>query len=191
MNRIGPAALCLMLLAVGCNQHRPSVPKQLQQPELSQGSGNNGAAGIKWSLPSGWVAQPARQMRVATYSVPAAGGDAEGAECAVFYFGGGQGGDVEANISRWVGQFESAGEPVRSSREVNGMNVSLVQIAGTYLAPGGPMMQSQGKKENYRLLGAIVAGPEGSVFFKFTGPSRTVTAAEKDFDALIGTLSKQ
>jgi hypothetical protein len=78
----------------------------------------------------------------------------------------------------------------RSSREVNGMKVALVTVSGTYLAPGGPMMQSQGKKENYRLLGAIVEGPEGSVFFKFTGPTQTVVSAQGSFDALISSLAK-
>ena len=78
----------------------------------------------------------------------------------------------------------------KSSREVSGMKVTLVKISGTYLAPGGPMMQSQGKKENYRLLGAIVEGPEGSVFFKFTGPSATVAAAEESFNGMISSLAK-
>jgi hypothetical protein len=52
------------------------------------------------------------------------------------------------------------------------------------------MMQSQGKKEDFRLLGAIVSGPEGPVFFKLTGPSKSVAAAEKDFTAMINSLAK-
>jgi hypothetical protein len=52
------------------------------------------------------------------------------------------------------------------------------------------MMMSSGKKENYRLLGAIVAGPQGSVFFKFTGPAKTVAAAQPEFDALIASMTK-
>jgi hypothetical protein len=53
------------------------------------------------------------------------------------------------------------------------------------------MMESQGKKENYRLLGAIVEAPEGLVFFKFTGPAKTIAAADTEFDALIGSVSKK
>jgi hypothetical protein len=130
-------------------------------------------------------------MRVATYSVPAAEGDAEGGECAVFYFGTGQGGDVNSNIERWGSQFESAAKAVKTTMQVSGMNVTRVQISGTYLAPAGPMMESQGKKENYRLLGAIVEAPEGMVFFKFTGPAKTIAAADTEFDALIGSASKK
>jgi hypothetical protein len=194
--------IVVSLALVGCNkkQQQSEAPKERQsqpQGELPQGHPDisamespNAVAGVKWTAPSGWSNGPQKQMRVATYNVPAASGDAEGGECAVFYFGSGQGGDVESNIQRWVGQFVDGGKPVRSSKEVNGMKVEFVGVAGTYTAPSGPMMQSSGNKENYRLLGAIVSAPEGSVFFKFTGPAKTVGAAEKDFDALIGSLTK-
>jgi hypothetical protein len=52
------------------------------------------------------------------------------------------------------------------------------------------MMMASGKKENFRLRGAIVEGPQGSVFFKFTGPDKTISAASAEFDAMIGSLSK-
>jgi hypothetical protein len=202
MSRTLVFIIAASLVLVGCNtkQQQSEAPKELQppqqvempegHPDISAMSAPTSAAGVAWTLPSSWKAGPPKQMRVATYTIPAASGDAEGGECAVFYFGSGQGGDVESNIQRWVSQFIDAGKPERSSKEVNGLNVELVRIAGTYTAPSGPMMQSSGNKENYRLLGAIVAAPEGSVFFKFTGPAKTVGATEKDFDALISSLSK-
>jgi hypothetical protein len=52
------------------------------------------------------------------------------------------------------------------------------------------MMQSQGSRPNYRLLGAIVEAPGGLVFFKCTGPAATMSAAEKGFEALIASLRK-
>jgi len=148
------------------------------------------AAGVSWSVPKRWSAAPDRPMRVATYTVPATEGDAEGAECGVFYFGPDQGGLVDANIDRWVGQFEPTDGPHKSTRDVNGMAVTLVQIGGTYLNPSGPMMQSMGKKEGFRLLGAIVPAPQGAVFFKMTGPAKTIASAEAEFDALVGSLTK-
>jgi hypothetical protein len=125
-----------------------------------------------------------------TYAIPAAAGDAEGGECAVFYFGPNQGGSVDANISRWTDQFENAGKADRSERTAAGMAVHFVHVEGTYLAPAGPMMQSQGKKDHFVLLGAIVDGPQGAVFFKFTGPRKTVAAASKEFDTLIASIHK-
>ena len=113
------------------------------------------AAGIRWNAPKRWTISTDRPMRVATYLVPAAGGDPEGGECGVFYFGTAQGGDVESNIQRWVSQFQGAGPAERSARDVNGLKVSLVKVTGNYLAPSGPMMQSSGTKPGYELLGAI------------------------------------
>jgi len=39
------------------------------------------------------------------------------------------------------------------------------------------------------LLGAIVEGPHGSVFFKLTGPAKTIEAVSAEFDAMIHSLS--
>jgi hypothetical protein len=71
------------------------------------------------------------------------------------------------------------------------MKVTNVVITGAYLAPGGPMMQSQGKKDHFKLLGAIVEAPKGRVFFKFTGPEKTVDAAKADFESLVGSITKE
>lgn len=147
------------------------------------------AGGVRWSLPAGWTSEPARPMRVATYTIPAARG-AEAGECGVYYFGKGQGGGVEENIARWSQQFQGSPKAVVTWRTVAGLRVHRVVISGAYLAPAGPMMQSQGSRPNYRLLGAIVEAPGGLVFFKCTGSAATMAAAEKGFDALIASLGK-
>jgi hypothetical protein len=145
--------------------------------------------GVKWTIPSTWKLQASRPMRVATYDVPAASGSEPG-ECGVFYFGTGQGGGVDENINRWVQQFEGASPAKKSARKVNGLEVHSVEVAGTYLAPSGPMMQSSGKKPNWRLLGAIVEAPHGLVFFKCVGPAATIGKAQPDFDRLVSSLAK-
>jgi hypothetical protein len=127
-------------------------------------------------------------MRVATYAIPAAGG--EPGECGVFFFGRGQGGSVEDNLERWRSQFEPRPDARPTSRTVNGLTVHELVLSGTYLAPGGPMMQSQGKKPGWRLLGAIVESPDGLVFFKCTGPEAVMTKAKGDFDALVKSVTK-
>jgi hypothetical protein len=133
---------------------------------------------------------PEKPMRVVTYVVPAKDGSGEAGDCAISYFGSGQGGVVTANIDRWVGQFEPPLPPVQAVREVNGIKVTTVQLGGTYIGMGGMMAESSPKKEDYRLLGAIIEAPEGMVFFKMTGPRKTVTEAEKEFDAMLGSLTK-
>jgi hypothetical protein len=147
------------------------------------------AGGIRWTTPAHWKVAGPRPMRMATYTIPGVQGAEEG-ECGVFYFGKGQGGSVDENLSRWVRQFDSAKPPKNSERTIHGLRVHLTEVSGTYLAPGGPMMQSQGKKEGWSLAGAIVEAPEGLVFFKCVGPAATIQAARKDFDALLESLAK-
>lgn len=146
-------------------------------------------AGLAWDVPKRWTPAPERAMRLATYTVPATGGGDAG-ECAVFYFGPSQGGDADANIERWVGQFEHAGKVTRESRTIHGFTVKLVGVTGEYLAPSGPMMQSSGTKKGWMLKGAIVAGPQGNVFFKFVGPEPLVRASSREFDGMLETLRK-
>lgn len=175
-----------LLLGSGCARKQQNTPGM----ELL-GEKRGSVAGVTWSVPGRWTEQGQRQMRVATYTIPAAEGDAEGAECAVFYFGSDQGGGVAENIDRWVQQFESPRVNDDGTKTPDAGKVTLVKISGTYTAPSGPMMMSTGKKENYELLGAILEGPQGMVFFKFTGPQKTVDAAHAEFTAMIESLSKQ
>lgn len=148
------------------------------------------AGGVRWTVPAGWTAGRTNPMRVATYAVPAAKG-AEAGECAVFFFGPGQGGGVSDNVARWAKQFEGAPPAATQATVVAGLKVTRAEVEGTYLAPGGPMMQSTGKRPGYRLLGAIVEAPEGNVFFKLTGPAATVAAAEAPFDALVSSVRRR
>ena len=178
----------LVLLLPGCKKNDSS---QSSNVALTKEAPENTAAGVLWSYPSRWTKGAPRQMRVVTYVIPAAQGDQESGECAVSYFGSGAGGDADMNIMRWSSQFEGSPAPVRKDENVGGINVVKVQIAGNYLAPAGPMMEATGKKENFRLYGAIVEAPEGKLFFKFTGPAKTVEGAAAELDALIGSLTKK
>ncbi|MCW5981431.1 MAG: hypothetical protein KIT09_25320 [Bryobacteraceae bacterium] len=154
------------------------------------------AGGIRWTAPAGWKAQPQRPMRAATYVVPRAAGDAEDGECAVFYFGAGQGGGVDANVKRWIAQFElpdgkpAAGAAKTGKKTIAGMPATTIDLSGTYLASAGPMAASQVKKPGYRLIGAIIEAPEGNVFFKFTGPAKTVAAAQPQLEKLLSSVQK-
>ena len=147
------------------------------------------AGGLRWTMPAHWQVGTPQPMRAASYTIPAAPG-AEAGGCGVFYFGNGQGGGVEENLARWAGQFEGASAPKKSERTVNGLKIHLIAVSGTYLAPSGPTMQSQGKKPGWSLSGAIVEAPEGLVFFKCVGPKATIEKAQPEIDELLKSLSK-
>ena len=146
--------------------------------------------GLAWNVPRNWNTAEARPMRLATYGVPALAGDGEGAECAVFYFGPTQGGGVQENLDRWVGQFVNPHDPQRSQQTINGFPVYRISVKGEYLTQTGPMMQTTGTKKGYALLGAIVEGPAGRVFFKLTGPEKTIAGSKKEFENMLGSLRK-
>ena len=147
--------------------------------------------GVAWQTPARWVEEPATGMRLATYVIPAPAAGGEAARCAVYYFGPGQGGGTEDNIERWIGEFENAGAPVRRDWEVRGLKVSRVEVAGTYMAHADPAQGSSGPSPDWTLIGAIVEGPNGALFFKLTGPSRSAAPAAKEFDGLLASLRKK
>ena len=173
--------LLMMVVLFGCGKKESAIP-------MSDTA--NSVAGIEWKVPEVWTPQGQRVMRFATYSIPMAEGDQEAGECAVFFFGTGQGGDVDMNIDRWAAQFEGIPTVSKNAVEINGLNVTRVEIAGTYLAPSGPMMEPQGNKEDFLLLGAIIEAPEGYVFFKSTGPKTTIEGSKPAFEGLLSTLEK-
>ena len=151
------------------------------------------AGGLRFDPPAGWQPQP-KPMRTANFVVPGAGGDGE---CAVYYFGPGQGGGIEANIQRWLGQFLGAdGRPLqaadakRAERTVNGIAVTVLDVAGTYLFKPFPMARQAVEKPGYRMLAAIAAGPDAPIFFKLTAPAKTAAAAEAAFHGMIDSLRK-
>lgn len=172
-------------LAVGHDSG--SSPSGATVPMQSGGTNSK----VKWAAPSRWQTGPEKPMRAATYLIPAAAGDSEGAECAVF---AGIGGGVQANIDRWIGQFEqpdgsdSAGKAKQKKETINGMNVTMVDLTGTFAGGGMAMGQPATKKTGYRLLGAIVEAPDGEIFFKLTGPAKTVAAAQNEFQSLLKSI---
>ena len=151
------------------------------------------AGGLRWTMPAAWRAQPERPMRAATYTIGAAPGDREPGECAVFFFGPGQGGGVQDNIDRWRGQIVGPdGKPVVAKidkQQVRGLTITRVDSSGGYTGMGGPMAASSRAIPGYRLLGAVVEGPGGNnIFVKFTGPAPTVAANLKQFEQLLASF---
>ncbi len=150
------------------------------------------AGGVTWTASAPLVGRrPSSGMRAAEYGI--AGQDPD-AQLAVFYFGEGGGGGVQANVDRWVAQFtQPDGSPSGTAahvttRTVAGMRVTLIDLTGTFGGGMPGMPGASAAKPNYRLLGAIAEGPHGAIFFKLTGPQAALTAAEPAFQQLVGSL---
>ncbi len=195
------AAVVALLAVAACD--RPKEPPAGTQPVVSVAQSPAAPApaptpapspsSVKWTDPPRWQRQAATSpMRKASYKVPKTGSDAEDGDVSVFHFGAGQGGGIEPNVERWVGQFKGVdkSQVKRSSRSANGMVQNIVEIErGTFSSgmPGGPTTP----KADYALLGAIVEAPDGNWFFKMTGPAATVKKAREEFMALLDSIKAE
>lgn len=138
----------------------------------SADEGQVAVGGLTFKFAAPWKSvESASPMHAATLECKPEG--AESPIKAVFYFfGAGQGGDIDANVTRWYGQFE--GEPEKSREEIaaGDKTITVVKGIGTYM--DGPAFGAKTPKADYALLGAIVPAAEANVFIKLTGPKAIV-----------------
>lgn len=149
--------------------------------------------GVSARVPGGWErVEPASAMRRVEFRLPGVQ-DAGGAILAVYYFGAGKGGSVDANISRWVGQFSGAAEALaprvqKMRTEAGGMPVTVLDVSGTY--DDGTMTTAH-PLPGYRMLAAVVEAPAGPFFFKLVGPEPTVARWARSFREFLNTLQPE
>ncbi len=158
-----------------------------------RGGGRRGQLPIEWNAPERWKeVEPASSMRAAQYQLPGVEG-ANPATMAVYHFGRQGGGSVEANINRWVGQFEpSDGRSPKeaadiSERRINGLTIHVVDVEGRFNPGRG--MGSGKPKDNQRLLGVVAETPGGMVFFKLVGPAPTVGSHQSAFETFLSSIA--
>ncbi|MEO6788285.1 MAG: hypothetical protein ABI318_19350 [Chthoniobacteraceae bacterium] len=139
---------------------------------------------FEFTRPADWKwVQPVSTMRKAQLQVPGKDGG-KPADITFFFFGESNGGGVEPNVQRWLGQFTAKPEASKVGHEVfDGVKVTLVSTEGTLKAI--PMAGIAEEQPNAALLGAIVEHPEGAVFIKMTGPAALVKDSREKFLALV------
>ena len=138
---------------------------------------------LKFTVPAGWIEEErTSSMRIAQYRLPKTETDTEDASLVLYYFGG-QGGSATANIERWIGQMKQAeGHSAKQENmEVNGLKVTTVDVAGTYVAETAPGSGTFHNNPGYRLRAAVVETPNGPYFVKLVGPEKTVTRWNESF----------
>jgi hypothetical protein len=142
---------------------------------------------ITFTRPDKWesvaVTSP---MRAAQLKVTDADEKA-GADVVFFQFGPNGAGGIQANVDRWLGQFEEPKDQINAKVEnvtVGKTKVTYVQAEGTYKSgmPGGPTSPLP----DYGLMGAMV-GNEGDniIFIKMTGPKGLVKSSVADFKKMV------
>jgi hypothetical protein len=153
---------------------------------------------FEMSVPEKWQRkQPRVNIIDYEFEVPASDGEANPGRMTVM----GAGGSVEDNMNRWYGQFRQPDDSATSKaakvekKEIAGQQVTLVDVAGTYLdKPGGPFAGGQTiERPEYRMLAAIVETTKkgkktGNYFIKLIGPRQTIADNKEAFEKMIDSL---
>jgi hypothetical protein len=138
-------------------------------------------------VPTGWTkVTPSSSSRLAQFVI---GSDsANSTEVVVFFFGQAQGGNVEANLTRWKGQFSNPdGSPVseKVTRDSSGaFPITIAEYRGSYRRGIGAG-SADSVRTGQALVAAIVETPRGALFVQLFGPAARVTAEHERFERFV------
>jgi hypothetical protein len=129
-------------------------------------------------------------MSAGGFTKPGSDGKA-GVDADFYHFGPQGGGDNEANVTRWINQFQpdddgAKPEPKREELTFGDKKVLFVTLKGTFLA-GGANAPRKTPMPGYAMFGAIIPGETGNVYLKVIGPEAGVTAATDEVKKMIGS----
>lgn len=195
-NPHAPGALPPGAVAPAAHGTNPMAAQTAPRPLEKLADGRVALGPFSLVVPAGWAENPSTSsMRAAQFTLPgAAGGDS--AEVVVYHFGETGAGSVQANIDRWVNQFQQPdGKPSSEVAKVEkaqyaGQEASVVSVSGRYVAPAMPGGAPQDKADQ-SLVAAIVPSPKGPYYFRLVGSKATVAAQEGAFRQALASLKLQ
>jgi hypothetical protein len=194
----------VMLLGCGepyepARREAPVAPEAAEQetaaePQPSATDDTTGEAGgevtvgsLELTAPQQWNRkQTSSQFIEAEFVLPKAEGDERDGRLTLSTAGG----SLEANIERWSGQF--GGTPEKESkqqREIAGLEVTVVDFAGTFNDQAGPFSPGV-ERAGYRMLAAIVPVDETLHFIKAYGPAKTMAKHEEAFHTFLESIRR-
>jgi hypothetical protein len=147
--------------------------------------------GYHTKAPASWSPRPpASSSRLAQFVIRGADASSD-AEIVVFFFGASQGGNVDANLTRWRSQFSTPdGSPVPETiaRDSSGaFPVTTAEFRGTYRRGVGAG-SADSVRTGQTLVAAIVETPHGTLFIQLFGPTATVAAHRAEFAKFVKEL---
>jgi hypothetical protein len=147
--------------------------------------------GYHTKAPASWSPRPpASSSRLAQFVVH--GSDASSdAEVVAFFFGAPQGGNIDANVTRWRSQFstpDGSPAPETITRDSSGaFPVTTAEFRGTYRRGVGAG-SADSVRTGQTLVAAIVETPRGTLFIQLFGPTATVAAHRAEFAKFVKEL---
>ena len=182
-------AALLALLPLAC-QDASNAPGA---PAVGAAGGDAPSAsvgGLSFPTPAEWQQRPpSSQMRLAEYVVPGSGGEAS---LVIFRFPGG--GSAQANIDRWVGQFEGAADsnggsgPAIVTQERDGLRLTSLDVSGNYAGAQMPGAPPQPPLAGARLLALVVEGKGDPFFLKLQGPGPTIAEWTDEWAKIVAAI---
>jgi hypothetical protein len=134
--------------------------------------------GMSFTVPETWkeIEVPAGKRQFgqrARFLIPANGDEVE-LTCSTV------GGGIDANVGRWVGQFQlPAGEkPTIETIRIDSVAAKWVDLRGkfqTFLSGGGSA------KDDWRMLGVAIPKKPQDLYLKLTGPRASVAKIQEEF----------
>lgn len=170
--------------------HPPMDAPPRPAPPLGQQAS---AAPFTWTAPPGWKeTKPSSSMRVAQFEADVKWDDGVPVVCALF---GAIGGGRQANVDRWIAQFQQKdGTDSKSKAKVtetqrDGLTVVRVELTGAF---SDGMVNPPRQTDDGMLLGGIVESADGaSIYVKMTGPREGMAAQSAAFDAFLASFKKR
>ncbi len=187
----------LMLLTLtsfwvyGCDSDQTGSKTDLPVPEAeplsssstkpgnaeAQGTGLKEFDGIRFQIPEGWeqvTLSPAQQgLITASFRMPQAGNEIKLTLSSV-------GGGIDANLQRWVGQFQlPPGEaPRQETIRVDHVDAVWLDLRGTF--DSGPAFDSAAES-GMRMIGVAIPRAPRDFYLKLTGPREQLLKVEEEF----------
>ena len=186
-----PLRIALTLLCLSY----ASTPAWAQSETKPSASIELASGALSLTAPEGWESVPPRSgMLEHEMKLPAPEG-AEIADGRLTIMAAG--GSIQANLSRWVGQFQGTeGGADRSGAkieeaEADGMKVTLFDHSGTFMQSAGGPFGPKTPMSDYRMLAAIVeTGVAGNYFIKLTGPQEVLDPNAEAFREMVLSIKK-
>jgi hypothetical protein len=144
-------------------------------------------AGLKSTTPADWKHEtPSSSMRMAQFKLPAAEGDKDGAELAVFKMVAS--GSIDQNLDRQRAKFLPAQgkdkiEETKDKLKVGAIEATYLDLTGTYKKKESPMAEKFTPVPGQRQLYVLFDSKEGdSYYLVLLGPEKTVAKHKKAFE---------
>lgn len=133
--------------------------------------------GIRFDVPASWDEQPESEFYEAKYLIGSESGEMM---LTLTTMGGG----VEANLERWVGQFQQSpgSRPRRDTLRVDGTSSEWLDVRGTFRSRVG---SRPGPHEDWRLLGVAIPMRPRPFLLKLVGPRAAVSEFEDEFRSFV------